>query len=251
MCCPDGKCLCRGEPPSALSGEPGPYAASQYALAGVGCVFHPKDAAPPFAAIAVSDGFGGSGGCASVQTGAWGPFYASHGIVAVIVDTGSGDQASARGEALTKAIAALKAENDKSDSPLFGKLAGRYGTSGFSMGGVGSTFASKPDAGLLSSIAIMPWGKAAEGSAVPTLILCGAKDGIAPCASYGVPAYASLGASVSKMRVTLAGPHDARPSADDNRAGAYALAFQKVFLEGDPRWRPLLVAAEADESTIR
>ena len=31
----------------------------------------------------------------------------------------------------------------------------------------------------------------------------------------------------------------------------YGLAFQKVFLEGDERWRPLLVAAPNDMTTIK
>ena len=34
-------------------------------------------------------------------------------------------------------------ENTKNGSPLFGKLSGRYGTSGFSMGGGGTTYAAR------------------------------------------------------------------------------------------------------------
>jgi hypothetical protein len=250
-CCSDGNCLCRGEAPAALSGATGPYTPTHYDLTGVGCMYYPSDAQPPFAAVAIADGFGGSGGCDSVQIGEWGPLYASHGIAAMIVDTGSGAQPNARGDALIQSIAALKAENERKDSPLFGKLAGRYGTSGFSMGGGGSSFASKTDATLLSSVAIMPWGAADGGSQVPTLIVCGATDAIEPCSTYGTKAYASIDASLPKMRVTITSDSNGQPSADNGNSGAYALAFQKVFLEGDQRWRPLLVGAKSDETTIK
>jgi hypothetical protein len=42
------------------------------------------------------------------------------------------------------------------------------------------------------------------------------------------------------------GPRDA----GRGMSGAYALAFQKVFLEGDERWRPLLLAAPAQGSVV-
>jgi hypothetical protein len=223
----------------------------QYAIDGLGCVFYPTNAPPPYAAVAIADGFGGSGGCDSVQTEEWGPLYASHGIVSMIIETGTGDPANARGEALLAAIAAFKAENEKSESPLFGKLAGRYGTSGFSTGGGGSTFATQMDASLLSSVAIMPWGQAQSAGSVPTLIVCGESDGVAPCSAYGTKAYAEIASTVPKMRVTVASGHNGEPSAATGAIGAHALAFQKLFLEGDERWRPLLVAATSDESTIQ
>jgi hypothetical protein len=250
-CCPDGDCLCRAAPPSALSAEPGPHTAMQYDLSGVGCVHYPSDAAPPLAAVAIADGFGGSGGCASVQTDQWGPLYASHGIVAIIIETGTGDQPELRGKKLGDAIAALEAENQKGDSALFGKLAGRYGTSGFSNGGGGSTFATQADSSLLSSVVIMPWGPSESGGKVPTLIICGESDGVAPCTSYGAPAYAGIDATAPKMRVSVAGGHNGQPSAGGGNSGAYGLAFQKLFLEGDERWRPLLVAANAEETTLQ
>lgn len=254
MCCPDGKCLCRTEPPvtlTMLTADKGPHNVMQYEIAGIGCVFYPTDAPPPYAAVAIADGFGGSGGCDSVQTEEWGPLYASHGIVAVLIETGSGDQANARGEALINAIASLKAEQEKADSPLFGKLAGRYGTSGFSTGGGGTTFAARSDMTLLSSVAIMPWGPTKEAGSVPTLVVCGDKDGVAPCSAYGNAAYMSVDSKAPKMRVTIASEHNGEPSAASGATGAYALAFQKLFLEGDERWRPLLVSAKSDETTIK
>ena len=41
------------------------------------------------------------------------------------------------------------------------------------------------------------------------------------------------------------------PSADGGKSGEYGLAWEKLFLEGDERWRPLLVAAPKDMSTLK
>ncbi|MFI5307269.1 MAG: hypothetical protein ACHQ53_07955, partial [Polyangiales bacterium] len=110
-CCPSGDCLCHGDPPSAVTHAAGPFKTMNYALAGAGCVFYPTDATPPFAAVSVSDGFLGTGGCGpTAQTGEWGPLYASWGIVAMIIDTGASDDPPTRGMKLTAAIAAFKTE---------------------------------------------------------------------------------------------------------------------------------------------
>jgi hypothetical protein len=234
-----------------LTSDEGPYGVMEYSIAGVGCVYYPADADPPFSAVAVSDGFGGSGGCGSIQTGQWGPLYASHGIVAMIVDTTGGDQQPTRGERLGEGIAAFKAENETSDSPLFGKLSGRYGTSGFSMGGGGTTYATQDDPSLLSSVAIMPWGPVRMGVMVPTLVICGSSDTIASCTSHGTPAYGGIEDSVPKMRVQVSAGHNGQPSAGGGVSGEVGLAFQKVFLDGDERWRPLLVGADSEETNIQ
>ncbi len=251
MCCMDGDCVCRDQPPAAMTSMKGKYATESYSLAGAGCVYYPTDAEPPFSAITISDGFGGSGGCGRTQTDAWGPLYASHGIVAMIVSTGSGDQPAQRGAALIKGVAAFKAENMKSGSPLMGKLNGRYATSGFSMGGGGTSYASQDDPTLRASGALMAWGPVRMGVKVPTLVVCGASDGIASCASHGNSLYAGIPEDVPKMRVQVSGGHNGQPSAGGGKQGEYGLAFMKLFLDGDERWRPLLVAADSQATNIK
>src|SRR5690606_26320516 len=130
------------------------------------------------------------------------------GIVTMIINTTGGDQPNARGRKLTAGIEAFKAENSKSDSPLSGKLSGRYGTSGFSMGGGGTSYSSAADATLKSSVAIMPWGPTRSAITVPTLVICGASDGIASCGSHGTPLYRSIGEAVPKMIVEVSGGHN-------------------------------------------
>lgn len=250
-CCPDGKCLCHGPDPKGLTSARGPYKTASYTIAGTGCVYYPTDAEPPFAAVTVSDGFLGAGGCGSFQTGQWGPLYASWGIVAMIVETGSSDQPNQRGRALLEGIAAFKTENTKSGSPLNGKLSGRYGTSGFSMGGGGTSYASRDDKTLLTSVAIMPWGPVTSGVTTPTLVICGSSDGTAPCSSHGNNLYRGIGGTTPKMRVQINSGHAGQPGSGGGKSGEYGLAFQKVFLEGDQRWRPFLVAAPSQETNIK
>jgi len=169
----------------------------------------------------------------------------------MIIDTLGGDQPATRGTKLLAGIAAFKTENTKSGSPLFGKLAGRYGTSGFSMGGGGTTRATVQDHTLLSSVAIMPYSPDGAGVVTPTLIICGNSDGVAPCASHGTPVYGEIPDTTPKMRVTVTSGHSGQPSAGSNMSGAWGLAFHKTFLDGDERWRPLLVAGTSNTTNIQ
>jgi hypothetical protein len=248
-CCSGGDCLCREPPPATLEGaaEDGPYTFDSYDN-GVGCIYYPTsaDAVPPFAAVALSDGAGGSGGCRGAQTGGWGPFYASHGIVAMIVNTTGGDSPTQRGTKLSGGIESFKAENADSTSPLFGKLAGRYSVSGFSMGGGGSTFAASDDPSLLTSVPLMAWTPTGDGVTVPTLFICGEGDTLAVCGRHSEPAFGEMPDTTPKGLVWVSGSHRGQPSAGGGMQGAHGLAFQKVYLEGDERWKPILLSAEFD-----
>lgn len=244
-CCNGGDCLCHGDPPAAPTNAPGPFETESYDIPSAGCVYYPMNAEPPFAAVTISDGFGGTGGCGPSQTNQWGPLYASWGIVAMIIHTGSGDQPNQRGTKLSAAVEAFKKENDKSDSPLKGKLSGRYGTSGFSMGGGGTTFSAMKDPMLKTSVAIMAWGPANGGIMVPSLFIFGSSDGLAN--TMGMAPYRSISGDVPKMAVTINSGHAGQPSSGGGASGKAGLAFQKVFLEGDERWRPLLLMIEADD----
>jgi dienelactone hydrolase len=203
---------------------------------------YPTDATPPFAGVAICPGFLNTG----PEMAEWGPFYASHGIVTLVTNTGAADIPEIRASKLAAAVNALKAENTKSGSPLNGKMAGRYGTSGYSMGG-GGTLLTATDAKnqLLTSVGLAPWGGTGTGIKAATLLFCGDLDVVAPCA-YADSAYGSIPAGTNKMMITISGcdhlacwfgPGDA----GRGTSGGYALAWQKAFLEGDERWKePLL-----------
>lgn len=240
-CCVDGDCLCHGDPPSELSVRPGPYKTATF-MVPEGTVVYPTDAEPPFAAVALCGGFTNTG----PEMADWGPFYASYGIVTIITSTLGTDTPDIRATKLLAAIAALKMENTKSGSALSGKLSERYGTSGYSMGGGGTTLASADMAMLKTSVGLAAWGGNGAGVAVPTLLLCGASDTTAPCSmTQGV--YTGIAEPTPKMMISIQGATHfswfGPTGAGNGVSGEYALAFQKVFLEGDERWKPLLLAA--------
>jgi hypothetical protein len=205
-----------------------------------GKVHYPASAEPPFAAVALCGGFTNTG----PEMDAWGTFYASHGIVTVIVTTLGSDIPAVRATKLLAAIDELKMENADAMSPLFGKLAGRFGTSGYSMGGGGTTLATEQDMTLRSSVGLAPWTPDGTTVQTPTLLLCDSADTVAPC-NMAQGAYGQIGDSVPKMLLNINGvthfdwfgPTDAGMGT----SGKYALAFQKLYLEGDERWRSLLL----------
>lgn len=247
-CCADGDCLCHGPDPSALTSSDGPFQTSSYDIA-LGKVFYPTDAEPPFAAVAIVPGFTNTG----PEMEPWGPFYASHGIVLVALDTIGSDAPAVRATKLLAGIDALEAENADAGSPLFGNLSGRYGTSGYSMGGGGTTIASGTEPTLMTSVGLAAWGPSTSGVQVPTLLLCGTSDTTAPC-STSQSAYTGLPQSTPKMMISIGGASHfnwfSPTAAGGGTSGKYALAFQKVYLEGDERWKPLLLTAPGSDAQM-
>ena len=244
-CCSDGDCICRDEPPSSLTSDSGPYDTESYDNRQAGCIYYPTDAEPPFSAIAISDGFIGTGGCGVAQTGRWGNFLASWGIVTMIIHTGGGDQPRTRGTKLGQGIETFKAENGDGSSPLSGKLSGRYATGGFSMGGGGTTYAAADDPSLKASMALMSWTPTGNGVTVPTLFTLGSSDALA--GTQGAGAYRQMPATTPKMVVTVRSGHAGQPSSGGGMQGAWGLAFLKRYLDGDERWTEVLLSGDFDE----
>jgi len=246
-CCADGNCLCHGDAPSALTSDAGPYQTASFTIS-TGEVYYPTDAEPPFAVVALCAGFLNTG----PEMVNWGPFYASHGIVTVITTTTGADLPDVRGAKLLAALDDVKAEAGMAGNALNGKLSDRLGTSGYSMGGGGTTIASGSQPTLKTSVGLAPWGPIGEGVQVPTLLLCGDADVVAPC-DMAQGAYDGIPAATPKMLRVISGathfnwfgPKDG----DGGTSGATALAFQKVYLEGDTRWLPLLKGLGASVQT--
>jgi pimeloyl-ACP methyl ester carboxylesterase len=240
-CCKDGNCLCHGTVPARLSAQRGPFQVRTLQLS-TGVAHYPTNADAPFAGISICPGFLNSG----PEMADWGAFYASWGIVTVVTNTLGTDVPEIRATKLLNSIKALKAENTKSGSPLNGKMSGRYGTSGYSMGGGGTTMASVTDPTLMTSVGLAPWEPVGRNIKTPTLLMCGSADAVAPC-SYVDNSYSAIPNTTPKMKLVIRGgehlftwfgPNDG----GNGTSGGYALAFQKVFLEGDERWKPLLLA---------
>jgi hypothetical protein len=119
------------------------------------------------------------------------------------------------------------------------------------MGGGGTTHAASQDDTLRSSVGLMAWTPTGLGVTVPTLFTCGTADALAGCLLHGLPAYSSMPATTPKMIVTLSSTHIGQPSAGLGMQGAWGLAFQKLFLDGDERWRAVLLSGNYDDTTIQ
>jgi hypothetical protein len=237
-CCASGDCLCHGPDPTGLTSKNGPYKTAQLTIS-TGTVYYPTDAEPPLAGVSICPGFLNTG----PEMAPWGPFYASWGIICVVTTTTGADLPNVRGDKLVAAIEELKKQGTGT-GPLAGKLAGRYGTSGYSMGGGGTTFASAKDSTYKTSVGLAAWGPDGTMVKVPTLFICSDADTVASCSGTN-SAYMQIAAPTSKMILDIPGASHfnwfSPTDAGMGESGEYALAFQKVFLEGDERWKPLLL----------
>ncbi|HVW26981.1 MAG TPA: hypothetical protein VHC69_16550 [Polyangiaceae bacterium] len=244
-CCSDGNCLCHGDPPSMPTSMNGPYKTASFPMT-TGTVYYPTGVDGPLAAVSICPGFLNTG----PEMTSWGPFYASWGIVCVVTNTGALDLPQTRGTELVNAINELKKQNTTSSSPLNGKLVGWYGTSGYSMGGGGTTFASEADPTMKTSVGLAAWGPDGTTDKVPTLFICSDADTVASCTGTNA-SYAVINAP--KMILDIPGESHfnwfSPTDAGFGESGAYALAFQKVFLEKDTRWLPILKTKPATGTT--
>jgi hypothetical protein len=183
----------------------------------------------------------------------WGPFFASHGIVLVTIDTRTTlDQVPQRADALLEALASLKAENTRRGSPLEGKLSkDRYGLAGWSMGGGGTWIATNDHPELKSAVTLAGHnltaggGLISIGTRVPTLMLNGATDlTILGGLGQSEAAYSSIPESTPKLLYVIATEGHfswGTPRTNNNAVGRYVLAWEKLFLEGDQRYERFLL----------
>lgn len=259
--------IIRGDAPTDTTGTTGgPFKVSMYTsgfadqpgfLAAT--IYYPADAEPPFSYVVFCPGF------VSYQTSIqdWGPFLASHGIVIMTIDTNSSsDSVTVRQTALSDALTSLQLENERSDSPLKGKLhKSRYGLMGWSMGGGASLLNSAMHPEFKSVVTVAEHLATSPGVdaplktlTVPALMFAGTADTAILGLNMSQPAYEAIPDSTTKMIYEV---QDAdhfffnTPSALQGVVGKYALAWQKVFLEGDTRYQPLLLVKGPMASDFR
>ena len=208
-----------------------------------GTMHYPSDAEGPFASIAIVPGFDSPQ--SSNQT--WGPFLASHGIVAFTIGTNSGfDQPPARARALLDAVETIRGENTRSNSPLRNKLdLTRIAIGGWSMGGGGTLQAANATPSFKAAMVLAGWdpGGRYTRNTVPTIFFAGTSDPLAGGQSQGH--YRSIPESTPKLLWEVRGAgHNVgnNPAGQGGAIGRYGLSFLKVFLEGDDRYKQFLTA---------
>jgi dienelactone hydrolase len=265
-CCNDGDCLCHEDVVSERTATAnGPFTVRTLRVDGGrdyggGTAYFPTNATPPFSAFVMCPGF--TARQSSIRD--WGPFFASHGIVIMTIDTRSTtDPVAARDDQLLAALDDLRAENARSGSPLQGQLdLDRLGVSGWSMGGGGSWLAGQSTPGLKSVLSLAGHHRTAGGASavarnlrVPTLMFAGSAD--TPTLGGGGQSqqvFQIINNAVPKMLYEVQGAGHfvwGTPRTNNGAVGRYALAWQKVFLDGDERFLPLLLEEGPNASDFR
>lgn len=207
-------------------------------------IYYPVDALAPLASVVIVPGF--LANPSSVEN--WGPFYASHGILAMIIGTNSPtDNPEDRANGLLDALETLRQENNRDNSPLNGQIDSlRFAVSGWSMGGGGAQRAAVLDSNRIKAVvALCPWLPApALNHPVPVLIFGGQLDVVAPPGSHANPHYAATPASTDKLKFIVDdGGHQVAndPEGGDGDVGKMALSWLRYYLLDDPCYCPLLL----------
>ena len=253
---------CAGIPP-ADSGTPtaeslsrsGPYKiraytgfpdAPEYASA---TIYYPLDTGERIGGVAVIPGFTES----QRHINWWGSRLASHGYAVLVMDTNTlRDRPEVRAEALMAGVRTLRSEDSRRGSPLFGRLdTGRMSIMGHSMGGGGTLLAANAHSDELSAaIPFTSWQPEGNFSSItiPTLVIAGEADGIAAVAEHAWPHYQSIPSGTEKVFLEIEdGDHFiANHSASQLHGiiGSYAIAWLKLYMDGDEQYRDLIYGSE-------
>jgi dienelactone hydrolase len=256
-----------GPDPTADSlSKDGPYTAAKYSDQPANSVYakatihYSMNGEPPYNLVALVPGWTES----QPNVDWWGPRLASHGFVVIAIDTSTtNDCPVERGADLWAGLETLVAENTRSGSPLMGKLATtKKAVMGHSMGGGGSLIAATDHSDLKAAIPFTPWsggiapctgtvGPTKFASiTVPTLVIAGQGDAIAAEGTHAYPFYTSIPATTPKAYMEFAsGGHNVANNGNTNQEmnTKYAVAWLKLYMDGDERYRTFIEGAEHDK----
>ena len=240
-------------------GSPGPYQVAYYSSYpavpefSAATIYFPANKGEDFAGVAISPGFVES----QENMNWWGNHLASHGFAVLTLDTNElRDNPSLRADALMAAIEVLRNEGERMGGTLRGKILNdRMAIMGHSMGGGGTLIAANAhSAELKAAIPFTPWQPDGNFSAIsiPTLVIAGENDRIAPAADHALPHFESLSEDIPKMYFEIKdGNHfiantdtgDGRlaPNIDvHDLVGGMSVAWLKLFVDGDEEYRELV-----------
>ncbi|MDO3703008.1 alpha/beta hydrolase [Micromonospora sp. C28SCA-DRY-2] len=235
----------RGPAPTValLEASRGPFATASQSVSslsvtgfGGGVIYYPTSTSEgTFGAIAISPGY-----TAAWSSISWlGPRIASHGFVVIGIETNSRlDQPDSRGRQLLAALDYL-VQRSSVRSRIDGT---RLAVAGHSMGGGGSLEAAVSRPSLQAAVPIAPWNldKTWSDVRVPTLIIGGESDSIAPVSSHSEPFYNSIPASSEKAYLELNGASHFFPQTVNTPTARQMVAWLKRFVDNDTRYEPFL-----------
>ena len=235
----------RGPAPTnaILEASRGPFATSSTNVSslsvtgfGGGVIYYPTSTAEgTFGAVAISPGY-----TASWSSLSWlGPRIASHGFVVIGIETITRlDQPDSRGRQLLAALDYLTQR-----SSVRGRIdSSRLAVAGHSMGGGGSLEAAAARPSLQAAVPLAPWNldKTWSEVRVPTLIIGGESDSVAPVATHSIPFYNSIPASSEKAYLELNNASHFFPQTTNTPTAKQMVAWLKRFVDDDTRYEQFL-----------
>lgn len=247
------------EPTVESASRRGPYTVKTYTSGyrnGSGyadsTIHYPEGLEGPLPAVSIVPGF------VSPQSSIkpWGPFLASHGIIAMTIGTNSpSDPPPTRANALLDALETVKSENTREGSPLKGKVdAMRLGVMGWSMGGGGSLIAAQRTPTLKAAISMCGWnpGGTYPNMKVPSLMFAATSDPLAGGQASGF--YRSIPESTPKLIFEVQGGSHGyanNPSGHGSKVGLFGLSWLKTYLVGDERYKKFLTQKPTGMSSFQ
>ena len=216
-------------------------------------IYYPINATAPVGGVAIAPGF--TEGQRHIDW--WGPRLASHGYAVLVFDTNTPrDMPDIRGNGLLAGVNILRAENTRAGSPLNGKIdTGKMAIMGHSMGGGGTLLAANGSGDQIqAAIPFTPWQPEGDFSNItaPTLVIAGSADQIAGVSDHAWPHYLSIPSTTTKVYMEVEGGDHFLANSGRNKdhatIGRYAIAWLKLYLDGDERYADFIYgdAAMAD-----
>jgi predicted dienelactone hydrolase len=233
----------RGPDPTSASVDAarGTFAVTQATIRGQrgfggGIIYYPTSTAEgTFGAVAIAPGF-----TARWSSLSWlGPRLASFGFVVVGIETNSTlDQPASRG---TQLLAAL--DWAVTSSPAASRIdRNRLAVAGHSMGGGGTLAAANSRPSLQAAIPLAPWNtdKTWPGVQVPTLIIGGESDTVAPVGQHSELFYGSIPAATEKAYLEINNADHFFPNSANTPTARMTISWLKRFVDDDTRYTQFL-----------
>jgi len=233
----------RGPAPTSASIEAttGPFAVSTATVArqsgfGGGTIYFPTATNQgTFGAVAISPGF-----TATQSSISWmGPRVASQGFVVFTIDTNSTfDGPASRGDQL---LAALDYLTQRSSART--RIdATRLAVAGHSMGGGGTLEATLDRSGLQAAVPLQPWNTNTNfrNDRVPTMIVGGQNDTIAPVNQHAIPFFNGIPAASEKAYVELRGASHFATNSPNTTIARFMISWLKRYVDNDTRFEQFI-----------
>ncbi|MBA9001651.1 poly(ethylene terephthalate) hydrolase family protein [Thermomonospora cellulosilytica] len=245
----------RGPDPTerSVTAARGPFAIAQMEVSGgvgagfnSGTVFYPTDTGQgTFGAIAAIPGF-----VSPEAIVRWfGPRLASQGFVVItLTSDGATDTPASRGDQLLAALDHLTTQSrvrDRIDPTRLAVL-------GHSMGGGASLAAAAERPTLQAAVPLAPWhtDKTWNDVRVPTMIIGGENDNIAPVRTHAEAFYTSMSNAPDKAYLEIARGGHMEPSAESDLVAKYTISWMKRFVDNDTRYDQFLCPAPRPSTQI-